>query len=148
MGGLIDDKEGPNIDTKEGRGRVFWPIIRHSMEGSKWFCCFVIVSDVNLHIKDIEKAISNLEAEQTYQLLKKQFERFSDNPESINLQEVWKVLKKVCPKQVSTVPMAKKNHKGDLVTNCNELKKLLAKEYKQRLRNRHKRFEKKKKRNI
>jgi hypothetical protein len=94
------------------------------------------LSDVNLHIKDIEKAISNLEAEQTYQLLKKQFERFSDNPESINLQEVWKVLKKVCPKQVSTVPMAKKNHKGDLVTNCNELKKLLAKEYKQRLRNR------------
>ena len=33
-------------------------------------------------------------------------------------------------------PTAKKNHKGKLITGPSELKKLLAKEYKERLRSR------------
>ena len=87
-------------------------------------------------VRKIEENISNMEAEEKYALISEQFNKFSENPESINLQEVWKVLKKVCPKQSNTVPIAKRNHKGDLVTNTKEIKKLLAKEYKQRLRNR------------
>ena len=62
--------------------------------------------------------------------------KFSDNPEAINLQEMWKVLKNIGPKFKSSVPIAKKNHKGELVSHPKEIRKLLGKEYKQRLRNR------------
>ena len=69
-------------------------------------------------------------------MIMEKFKKFSDNPEAINLQEMWKVLKSISPKFKSTVPIAKKNHKGDLVSNPKEISKLLEKEYKQRLRSR------------
>ena len=64
----------------------------------------------------------------------KHFKKFSDNPESINIQEVWKLLKNVCPKYGAPKAIAKRNFKGKLETNPVEIKKLLAKEYRQRLR--------------
>ena len=66
----------------------------------------------------------------------KHFKKFNDNPENVNITEMWKALKKVCPKFKSNVPVAKKDFKGKLITEPKEIKKLLAKEYKQRLRNR------------
>ena len=64
------------------------------------------------------------------------FKSYSDNPENINISQVWKTMKKLWPKFKATVPSAKKNHNGDVVTAPSELKKLLAKEYKERLRTR------------
>ena len=49
---------------------------------------------------------------------------------------MWKTVRKLCPKCGGTLPTAKKNHKGKLITGPSELKKLLAKEYKERLRSR------------
>ena len=47
---------------------------------------------------------------------------------------MWKTLRKLWPKNANSLPAAKKNHKGRIVTGPTELKKLLAKEYKERLR--------------
>jgi hypothetical protein len=49
---------------------------------------------------------------------------------------MWKLLKKLWPKTGNSLPTAKKNHKGKIVSGPKELKILMAKEYKQRLRNR------------
>ena len=42
-------------------------------------------------------------------------------------------MKKLWPKQGSNVPTAKNNHKGEVVTGPNDIKNVLAKEYKDRL---------------
>ena len=77
-----------------------------------------------------------MQAEENYLLVMKNFKRFSNNPENINIQEIWKILKSIGPKHGNTLPIAKKNHKGVLISNPEKIKTLLAKEYKQRLRSR------------
>ena len=52
------------------------------------------------------------------------------------MSHMWKLLKKLWPKTGNSLPTAKKNHKGKIVSGPKELKILMAKEYKQRLRNR------------
>ena len=64
------------------------------------------------------------------------FKHYSDNPESINLMQMWKTVRKLWSKCGGTLPTAKKNHKGKIISGPSELKKLLAKEYKERLRSR------------
>ena len=66
----------------------------------------------------------------------KHFKTLSDDPENINLNQVWKTLNKLCPKVGGSLPTAKRNHKGRIVSAPGEIKKLLAKEYKERLRSR------------
>ena len=85
-------------------------------------------------IKTIEKTIANLEASEKRDFIKKNFEKFGEDPEALNLQKMWKVLKKVSPKHGKAMPIAKRNHKGVLISSPREIKKLLGKEYKQRLR--------------
>ena len=64
------------------------------------------------------------------------FKSYSEDPENINLGQVWKTLNKLWPKFGISVPSAKKDHKGKLVLAPSKLKKLLAKVYKGRLRTR------------
>ena len=64
----------------------------------------------------------------------KYFKKYSEDPESINLNEVWKTLKKFYPKVQQKVPTAKKNNFGKLISEPKKLRELLAKEYKTRLR--------------
>ena len=66
----------------------------------------------------------------------KNFQFYSQNPENIQMQKMWKILKNVCPKLKPTLPTAKRNHKGKIVSGKYELKNLLAQEYKNRLRTR------------
>jgi hypothetical protein len=49
---------------------------------------------------------------------------------------MWQRIKKICLKPGTTLPTAKKNHRGRIVSAPGELKKLLAKEYKETLRDR------------
>ena len=85
---------------------------------------------------DVEKDIYNQEAEDNREMIMKHFKTFSGDPENINLTEMWKVFKKIGNKVKSTIPIAKEDHKGNLTYNPKQIKKLLAKEYKQRLRSR------------
>ena len=52
------------------------------------------------------------------------------------MQKMWKTLKNICPNQKPILPAAKKNHQGKIVSSKNDIKNLLAKEYKNRLRSR------------
>ena len=87
-------------------------------------------------VDSIEHKIAKIEAKENRDKVIKKFKRFSEDPENINLQEMWKVLKSIGPKFKKTVPMAKKNYKGKIISNPHELRKLLAQEYKLRLRSR------------
>ena len=87
-------------------------------------------------IIELEETISNLEADENRKKIIERFKKFSENPETINLQEMWKILQQIIPKHKTSIPIAKKNHKGILVSDPLELKSLFAQEYKNRLRNR------------
>ena len=66
----------------------------------------------------------------------KHFREFGDNTENISLTKLWKVFKKIGTENKCTVPVSKKDHKGNIITDPKEIKELLATEYKQRLRDR------------
>ena len=59
-----------------------------------------------------------------------------DSHGNINNQGIWKTKKKFFPKTKPSLPVAKKNMKGQLITNPNELKELYLDTFKYRLRHR------------
>ena len=87
-------------------------------------------------IENLNKAISDIEAEENRQIIMDNFNSNSENPEKINLNQMWKTVRKIWPKCGTTLPTAKKNHRGKIISGPTELKRLLAKEYKERLRSR------------
>ena len=87
-------------------------------------------------LEKISKRIFEIEAEENRNKIVNNFKQYSDNPESINLKQMWRILKRIWPKVGSSLPVAKKNHKGKIVTGPKDLKNLLAREYKDRLRSR------------
>ena len=103
-------------------------------ERNKILKCEVPESKFNLDL--LNKRISCLEAEDNQNKLIQNFQYFSDNPENINMSNMWKQLKKLCPKFGRSLPTAKRNHKGKIVSGEREIKTLLAKEYRERLRSR------------
>ena len=92
--------------------------------------------DIKTEIDAISEMISIEIAEENKAKLVENFKRLSEDPEQINLQQMWKRMKKLWPKEGSTVPTAKRNHKGKVVTGPRDIKNVLAKEYKDRLRSR------------
>ena len=89
--------------------------------------------EVTQSLEELDKNISEMEAFENREKIMKYFKSFSNNPESINLQEMWKICKKLWLKCENNLPTAKKNRKGKFVSNPGALKKLIAKEYKNRL---------------
>ena len=87
-------------------------------------------------IYSITAEISEEEALENRNKILKQFKNLSENPENINLSKMWKILKNICPKLKPILPSAKKNHKGKIISSKNDIKSLLKKEYKNRLRSR------------
>ena len=81
------------------------------------------------NIEKVDLAISNLEAKMNYEKIKKNFKSFSEDPERVNLQEIWKTMNKLWPKVENKLPAAKKNNRGQIISDPNELKKLLEQEY-------------------
>ena len=77
-----------------------------------------------------------MEAEEDRNKLVDNFQYFSYIPDSLNMSQMWKLMKKLWPKVGISLPTAKRNHKGKIVSGARELKTLLAKEYKERLRTR------------
>ena len=57
------------------------------------------------------------------------FKKYCDRNESNVLSEMWKLKKKLFPKKASTLPSAKINYKGELVTEPKQLTKLIGEEY-------------------
>ena len=86
--------------------------------------------------EEINKLIASLEAKENRDKIMKNFEYFSENPEKIQVQKMWKSLKNICPKLKPTLPSAKRNLKGKIVSSQKDIKQVLAAEYKNRLRTR------------
>ena len=114
------------------------PIKRKHLEATTFECplCreFLIGKD-RFEIHNIEHTISNIEAQENRFKIVKNFKSYSDNPENINRGEMWRLLKKIWPKYDSK-SKAKRNHIGKIVSNPREIKQLMTKEYKERLRQR------------
>ena len=85
-------------------------------------------------ITSLDIAIAEEEALQNREKILKQFNCFSENPERIEMQKMWKLLKNICPKVKRILPSALRNHQGKIVSSKNDIKNLLAKEFKNRLR--------------
>ena len=62
--------------------------------------------------------------------------KFCDQNGSINTLEIWKLKKKLWPNKPSLLPSAKVNHKGKLVSSAEDIKGVMVKEYRERLRHR------------
>ena len=62
--------------------------------------------------------------------------QFTNQNGSINTSEMWKLKKKLWPKKASSLPAAKFNHRGKLVSTAGEVKMAIKKEYTERLRRR------------
>ena len=62
-------------------------------------------------------------------------ENLSDDSRNFSINQMWKLRKKLCPKNIE-MPSAKFNEKGRLVNEKGELKKLYQTTYMQRLRHR------------
>ena len=88
------------------------------------------------NLLNVERAISSLEAEENRAMFMKHFKQFNDDPENINLNTLWKVFKKLGLKYKNTVPVAKKDYKGNIISDPKQIKNLLATEYRLRLRER------------
>ena len=67
-------------------------------------------------INQLDEEISNLEAEFNQNIIKEQFQRYSEDPENDNLQQVWKTMGKLWPKVGATLPAGKKNHSGRIIS--------------------------------
>ena len=87
-------------------------------------------------VREIEEIIAEKEAEENREILMKNFKPLADNPESINLKEMWKLHSKLWPKNSICLPVAKRNFKGKLLSSPRDIKNLLSLEYKNRLRSR------------
>ena len=87
-------------------------------------------------LKEITKRISDIESGENRNIILKNFQHLSQNPEQINMSKMWKTLKRISPKSAISLPVAKRNHRGKIVSGPREIKKLLAREYKDRLRSR------------
>ena len=98
-------------------------------------------NDNLFELQKIEEEISNIEAKTNYEKIMNAFGNISQDPENVNIQEVWKKINKLWPKFAPTLPAAKKDHDGKIVSDPKDLKNLLAKEYKERLRTRPVRYD-------
>ena len=87
-------------------------------------------------IEVLNRKISEIEALEVHNKIVKKIKQFSDNPEQINMSQMWKIFKKMWPKNSGVLPVAKRNFKGKIVSSQNDLKNLLSREYKDRLRSR------------
>ena len=92
--------------------------------------------ETKIKIDQISITIADEEAEENRAKIMENFKDLSEDPENINLQQMWKMCKRLWPKTGVTLPTAKRNHMGKIVTGPREIKIVLAKEYKDRLRSR------------
>ena len=63
-------------------------------------------------IDKLNEEISSIEAKSNRDKIVQNFQSYSQDPENINLANVWKTLDKLWPKCGESLPTAKKNHKG------------------------------------
>ena len=84
---------------------------------------------IDRKIAQVENEIAEHEAKEKRDKIMKQFSYFSENPEKIELQKMWKSLKTICPKLKPTLPCAKRNLKGNIISSQKDIENLMVAEY-------------------
>ena len=93
--------------------------------------------NLKIRINQIENDIGEDVKEENFKVITETVKEFGG--ESINVsgrKKVWQVLKNRFPKTSHSVPVGKKDSKGKIITNHEQLKQLYMKTYRQRMRNR------------
>ena len=96
----------------------------------------VNVENTDMEIKEVEKRISNLSSRENRDKIVNNFSSFTNTDGSTKMHGVWAVNRKVFPKNTETLPFAKKNDDGKLVSSQMELKELYLQTFIRRLRHR------------
>ena len=89
---------------------------------------------IKMKISEINEIIAEEEAKENRAKIINNFQSLSENPENINLQQMWKLCKRLWPKSATALPTAKRNCKGKIVSSPRDVRNVLSKEYKDRLR--------------
>ena len=92
--------------------------------------------EIEKEISKLSQEIADGEAKENREKIINNFKEISEDPDKINLQKMWKMSKKLWPKNSISIPTAKRNHMGKVVTGPRDIRNVLAKEYKDRLRSR------------
>ena len=87
-------------------------------------------------LSKVEGEISTLSSEENRNKVMNNFKCLANVDGSTNTMGVWKIKKKVFPKNAESLPFAKKDTKGKVISSQNELKKLYLETFTQRLRHR------------
>ena len=108
-------------------------LLRIKLKGEKDIQSIEIIqSDIN----SIESQLSSLLAEENLMKIKDNLSLLTDTDGSNSMSGVWKMTKKLFPKNVKSFPVSKKNSHGRLISSPDELKNLYIDTYKHRLRHR------------
>ena len=90
---------------------------------------------LNAKLKQTDADIAQIQSEQNFKDIKEHVEHLVDDTDNLSCIKMWQLKKKIGIKKKS-VPVAKKNEKGELVTNSSKLKELYENTYKKRLEHR------------
>ena len=91
----------------------------------------IIQKEIDILDKDIAAILHDKAKCNAYK-----FRKFCDTASSFPVQLMWKTKKRIWPKKMSTLPIAKLNQFNKLVSSPREIKAALFQEYKERLRKR------------
>ena len=90
--------------------------------------------ELQQEIEDIDVIIAKECSEENYEKIKDNLQGLADQSDILNTNGVWNIMKKIFPKNVQPLPVAKRNANGQIITNPEAFKELYKETYIQRLR--------------
>ena len=90
--------------------------------------------DLEEEIHKVEEHIAKECADENMEKVRDNFKSIADNNDSVSINGMWNIKKKVFPKLTQVIPTGKKNAAGQIITNPEALKQLYLDTYKHRLR--------------
>ena len=78
---------------------------------------------LKLKIKDIEDKMADVKAAENFKIVEENLKHLADEKDNLNCIKMWQLKKKIGTQKYE-VPAAKKNKKGELITEQSKLKNL------------------------
>ena len=92
--------------------------------------------EVEEELNAVDEEIGELVAEENKDKVVENFKEFASADGLLNIHGMWKVKRKICPKNRESLPLAKKDFDGKLITSQNKLKSIYLETFIHRLRSR------------
>ena len=94
------------------------------------------IDELQLQLEGLDTKIAQECSEENFQKIKDNFQHLSGQQDKLNCHGMWNLMKKVFPKNAQSLPVAKRNNMGKIITNPDILKSLYLETYVHRLRHR------------